>query len=250
MSLIQPDQQVIYCLHGNLQVPDVWSCFQDRLLTHDAMPFTLEKVDLWHSIASSQEAWAGSFCEDVAHRWGGVPQVLMGYSLGGRLALHALVHQPRLWRAAVIIAADPGTRDEQLRISQRDVDRIWAQRFLHEPLDKLFDEWDALPVFGGKHNPIRRDVASFSAQSIAAMFTAYSKGSQACLVDKLKTLAGPQMLYLSGEKDEKYRNAGRVLEREVPFIRHIAVKDAAHRVPWEQPQAFIEAVNSFIHVHG
>src|SRR5262245_20355380 len=60
------------------------------------------------------------------------PRILIGYSLGGRLALHCLTQTPSLWSGGVIISGHPGLGDPQMRQERRETDRKWAQRFISE----------------------------------------------------------------------------------------------------------------------
>src|SRR4051794_21774844 len=50
------------------------------------------------------------------------PRVLLGYSLGGRIALHALLASPQLWSGAVIVSAHPGLTDDQERNDRLQAD--------------------------------------------------------------------------------------------------------------------------------
>ena len=75
--------------------------------------------------------------------------MLLGYSLGGRLALHALLHAPELWAGALVVGADTGLADPKEREARVRWDAAWAERFLNEPWEDVLRDWDAQAVFGG-----------------------------------------------------------------------------------------------------
>ncbi|MCB1093472.1 MAG: hypothetical protein KDL87_18185, partial [Verrucomicrobiae bacterium] len=86
---------MIHALHGNLGQPSDW----DRLGLAD-----LSAADLWEwqerVPGIGLNSFGGAYSQSVG-RWDST-SVVMGYSLGGRLALHALLARPELWKGAVV----------------------------------------------------------------------------------------------------------------------------------------------------
>ena len=56
-------------------------------------------------------------------------RALAGYSMGGRLALHALL-EGGAWDAAILIAPHPGLETGEERAARREADALWASRAL------------------------------------------------------------------------------------------------------------------------
>src|SRR5512141_1235766 len=81
-------------------------------------------------------------------------QTLLGYSLGGRMALHALVGGATYERA-VIVSANLGIEGDDARLSRRRADEHWARRFETQPWEPLMRDWNAQPLFGGHAMPRR-----------------------------------------------------------------------------------------------
>lgn len=228
-------------LHGNLQNPAVWEPFAEELAGK------LEFVDLRNDEATDCGSWAKAFnqktvldCASDENRF------LVGYSLGGRLALHALIENPTIWAGAVIIGAHPGSDNTAQRETWLKNDQNWAKRFLEEPWEPLMREWDALSVFGGIPNPCPRSEADFDRNEIARTFVNFSKGRQDYLTPRLIETDLPPILYLSGDKDSTYTKLGRELAELCSVIEHKAIPGAAHRVPWENPERFVEEVKTFL----
>ncbi|NEP16661.1 MAG: alpha/beta fold hydrolase [Leptolyngbya sp. SIO4C1] len=229
----------LWCLHGNLQTPAVWASLRSQL----TLPLEIVAIDLWQTLAPSCAAWAQQFNRTVAAQAAG-DRVLLGYSLGGRLALQALVLQPRLWNGAIIIAADPGVADAAERAACRQHDRAWGQRFLTEPWAEVLAAWDSQPVFAGRPNPQPR--SQLSRSRVCQAFENYSKGRQADLRPALAQLRQPPILYVTGSADVKYSTIGAELTKTCSVIEHAAIPQAAHRVPWEAPLAFTELITQFL----
>lgn len=239
----------IWCLHGNLQQPNVWHPFENRW-TYQGNAITLQYPNMRPQAGDDCARWASRFCASVAQSVSQTGkaqrQWLLGYSLGGRLALHAALAQPNLWAGIVVAGAHPGIADEKARQQQLVRDSAWAERFSNEPLTALFAEWDTLPVFGGISNPTAREVNNFDREQIADTFTRFSKGRQLYLLPDLALLEQPPILYISGEKDARYTLLGKMLAKRCPVIQHHIIPEAGHRVPWENPAAFVKIIQVFL----
>ncbi|MEZ4605449.1 MAG: alpha/beta fold hydrolase [Deinococcales bacterium] len=235
----------LYALHGNLQLASVWDSFEGRF-SFGAEPVDLVKIDLWRYAKLPKItgfwSWAAYFNQQVLEK---EPQLLMGYSLGGRLALHALLLAPERWRGAVIIAADSGFSLEADKLSRIHHDEVWAKRFLSEDWQQLLKEWDAQGVFGGRANPHERFEADFDRRAIAHYFRIFSKGRQDDLLPALANYQGPPILFISGQEDPKFKAIGERLAQRCSQLRHVSLAQAAHRVPWENPLAFEAVVEAF-----
>lgn len=235
----------IWCLHGNLQKPSVWDRFSSSWST-DASRLQLNAPDIWTFNTSSFGTWTTEFCQHVRNTTSDAPGLLIGYSLGGRLALHAILKDPTLWAGVVVIGAHPGLKTQEERDKQLEWDQSWANRFLNEPWQKLLDTWDSLPVFCGRSSSILRQEATFSRAQIASTFDTFSKGRQTYLTPSIAQLTMPPILFISGEEDQRYTTLGMDLDASCPIVTHKAVAQAGHRVPWENPLGFTNIVQRFI----
>ena len=239
----------IWCIHGNLQLSPAWdetvAGLSACLAKGGVGPVSFEREDLWRERYDSFEHWTSVFLARVRDR-GDRNNWLMGYSLGGRLGLHALLESPSLWQGAVIVAADPGSATADRKKDQLAFDRAWATRFLHEPWGALTEEWDRLPVFGGRQPAKQRVEANYSREAIAGAFVTFSKGVQQDLLPALCVLDAPPLLYVTGEEDARYRALGEQLVTACRVVTHVTIPAACHRVPWENNLAFIRAACQFM----
>lgn len=247
--------QYLWCLHGNLQQPDVWRPFEGQFTTAMSqygaikLPLPLQTENLWQSNLLGFWPWAADFCQKVERTSQGERQYLLGYSQGGRLALHALLTCPSLWRGAIVVGADTGFTTAAERAARLSHDAGWAARFLTEPWKILMDDWDSQSVFGGRSNTAPRREADFRRAKIARVFDVFSKGRQDDLMPLLIATEAdlPPILFISGCNDPKYSQIGAHLAAHLPAVKHAIVNQAAHRVPWENPTDFIEVVQAFLY---
>ena len=234
----------LFCIHGNFQAPSVWKPLAENLKARnvnlDVIPVNIENYSF-----DGFDCWVDDFCNSVQTLAGQEKSFLLGYSLGGRLALHASLQNPNLWKSAILVGADPGLESEEEKRLQLDRDRNWAERLRREPLEKLVDEWDAQSVFCGIGNQAPRNLGEMDPDRLSHQFEVFSKGIQQNLAPKLAELKRPPILFLSGEKDDKYQKIGEELAKSSSIVKAQVVPDAGHRVPWENPESFVRVLIDF-----
>jgi 2-succinyl-6-hydroxy-2,4-cyclohexadiene-1-carboxylate synthase len=224
---------VIWCLHGFLGRPSDW----------DVLGLEHEAPDLHRSAPLPMAAWAAEFNEKTADG-----DVIVGYSLGGRLALHALLEAAdgeRRYAAAIIISAGLGVTGESEREARRGRDEAWARRFESEEWADVLRDWNAQPVFGG-HSVIRGE-GEYDRGNLADALRVWSPGVHAPLRDALRWISVP-VLWVAGGRDEVYAAVAREAVDVLPNGTLWICEEAGHRVPWEQPQQFADRAAQFLGV--
>ena len=234
----------IFCIHGNFQTAKVWQTLEERMKAGFS---DLEMIteDLYAKQFQSFDDWTEDFCGRVEVHANGEKSILLGYSLGGRLALHACLSRPDLWKSAIVVGADPGLESEEEKKLQLHRDRNWAERLKREPLEKLVDEWDAQPVFCGIENQAPRNLGEMDPDRLSQHFEVFSKGLQQNLAPKLAELKNLPILFVSGEKDQKYLVIGKKLAKSSSVINAQVIANAGHRVPWENTESFVQVLIDF-----
>ncbi len=175
--------------------------------------------------------------------------VLMGYSMGGRLALHALIASPEAWKAAIIVSAHPGLGSEDERDRRRELDAEWAARARTLPWNEFLEKWNAQPVFGGTAPPPGAALAEARREAIARGFESWSLGEQGDLGRELPGISCP-VLWVAGERDTRFSALADSAVSRLPRGRKWIVADAGHRVPWEKPAEFRAKVLAFLEECG
>lgn len=164
--------------------------------------------------------------------------VLLGYSMGGRLALRLL--ETQRFRCAIIVSAGLNTPDEDRRLR----DEAWAQRFATDEWSSVMRDWNAQPVFGG--HVIERNESDYDRLELARQLREYSPA--VLPPPRLESIDTP-VLWIAGERDAKYVDIAHTAVRRLPSAELWICPNAGHRLPWEQPELFVSRLRAFLDLH-
>lgn len=167
-------------------------------------------------------------------------RVLVGYSMGGRLALQALIEGAQFDRAVIVSA---GLNLDEGREERRSRDEAWAKRFESDPWDEVMRDWNTQPVFGG--HVVERFEHDYDRRELARQLRESSPGVLEPLGPRLREIDIP-ILWIAGERDRSYVEIGRRAVSLLPNAELWICPNAGHRVPWEQPQAFAVRLREFV----
>jgi 2-succinyl-6-hydroxy-2,4-cyclohexadiene-1-carboxylate synthase len=167
---------------------------------------------------------------------------ILGYSMGGRIALHALLDGARYQRA-VIVSAGLGIEGENERATRRTADEKWASRFEHDDWENVLRDWNAQPLFGGDVR-VRRE-RDYDRHRVVDALGRWSPGVLPPLALRLHEIEIP-VLWIAGERDAKYVAEAQRAVSLLPKAELWICPGAAHRVPWEQPDAFIARLRALL----
>ena len=210
---------------------------------------TCRGVELWRFLECegiSLMDWAAAFNSEVRAA-GESENFLVGYSMGGRLALHALLDDPGLWTKAVIVSAHPGLLDEREKLERMAGDAEWAGLALTSDWSQLLQKWDAQSVLHGKgaEQPDPRMRLVNRRRAIARSFMEWSLGKQEDLRARFSEIACP-LLWLTGERDEKFTALAREAVPLLEHGQHEVMPSVGHRLPWEAADKFAKSAGSFL----
>ena len=177
---------------------------------------------------------------------------VLGYSMGGRVALHLALQAPdRLW-ALVLESASPGIEDAAEREERARSAVALADSIERDGVTAFIDRWQAQPLFTsqsrlpeGVRDELRNQRLGNKAQGLANSLRGMGAGAQASLSSRLQEIGVPVLL-LAGEDDEKYCRLARSMAAALPCARTEIVPDAGHTLHLEQPDAFAGAVLRFL----
>lgn len=161
------------------------------------------------------------------------PTTLVGYSLGGRLALSIACRFPEKVERLVAIGAHPGLDGPDTRLERIAADDALAAKLEREGIDEFFAGWDARPLFARRPKPDRRGL---DARSLAAAMRAFSLGRMPSRWLELSRLRMP-VTWVAGEHDEKFRRLADQAARTCPRGEAFIVDDADHDVVACRPEA-------------
>lgn len=180
------------------------------------------------------------------------PVDLVGYSMGGRLALDFALAYPDRVRRLVIESGSPGLETEEERARRRADDEELAKRLEVEGIESFVDHWEDLPLFESQ-KALPPDVRAGHrvgrlrnhAPSLAAALRGLGAGSLPSHWGALSRCALPTLI-LAGELDTRYVGIGERMQARMPNAQLVVVRGAGHTVHLENPAAWVEAVVGFL----
>lgn len=173
------------------------------------------------------------------------PSVYVGYSMGGRTALHVAIRHPERVRGLVLIGATPGLDSEQDRADRRAADEELAARLLASTLDVFLHDWltqplfSTLPVTAWNLDDRRRN----SSRGLSSSLRLAGTGSQDSLWTRLGEISCPTVL-VTGERDVKFTAiAERMTTLMMATTEHLVIPGLGHAVHLEDPNKVADIVN-------
>ena len=180
---------------------------------------------------------------------------LLGYSLGGRLALRAALDHPARVRRLVLIAAGPGPASPEDVAQRRIADERLAESLEDSGLGPFIARWEAMPVLrpvqpwpSAVEASIRARRLSHDPRGLAACLRFLGQGACPALWDRLAELAVPVLL-VYGQQDPSMQ-AGTEMARRLPHARLVAIPGAGHILHREKPGDLLLALAGFLSREG
>lgn len=249
--------RALICLHGFLGEGSDWEKFAEAFL-ESSLQWQVVMIDLpGHS--DEEADWicpsADEFSQDLrdfvaAEGWG--TAAIAGYSLGGRLGLHAALSFPEVFPVFIGISTTAGIDDEAERARRVESDSALASR-LRSGTDfaGFLREWWHQPVFA---SPARDsgDVENFVTSRqrrnpvrMAECLEIWSSGRMLSQWSGLTDYSGRALL-LSGDADGKYTTIAARMQSVFQNAEQICIAGAGHQLLAEKPQEVADVISAFL----
>lgn len=135
---------------------------------------------------------------------------LVGYSMGGRLALAFAVLAPGRVVRLVLESASPGLRTPDERTARVTADRALADSIERDGVPAFVDRWERLPLFASqdrlpveRREALRKQRLDNRASGLANSLRGMGTGAQPSFWEQLPSLQAPTLL-ITGEEDTKF----------------------------------------------
>ena len=170
---------------------------------------------------------------------------LVGYSMGGRIALHAALGMPDRIGRLVLIGASPGIEDPAQREARRAADEQLAQEIEGSTIEEFARRWAQTPVLAGQASEVlaaaHADRLRNRPAGLAAALRGLGNAALPSLWRRLPEIAIPVALVV-GERDERFRAIASEMAARLPAAQTIVVPGAGHAVHLEVPEAVAAAI--------
>ena len=159
--------------------------------------------------------------------------VIGGLSLGGYMSLAFHVAHPSRVRALVLCDTGPGYRNAEARAGWNAMATRRAEAFESRGLDAL-----------GRSAEVQKSTHR-SADGLALAARHMLPQYDSRIIDSLPGIAVPTLV-LVGEKDEGFIGPADYMAKKIPGAVKAVIPDAGHAANIDQPEAFNQAVGSFL----
>lgn len=190
---------------------------------------------------------------DIAASLPSQPVDVLGYSMGGRVAIRFALDFPHLVKRLVLINCNPGIADTNERSDRRLRDEHLAQILEEDGLGPFVAWWQSNPVLKPA-KPLPRSMA----ESLRCMRLNHepcglanalrllgASNDDNNLWARLPELRMPVLL-VNGAADKRYSGIMTLMAKDIPHAQVSVIADAGHAVHREQPDALVATVRAFL----
>ena len=242
----------VHFFHGFLGVPSMWREIRDLLgaPTADAVVLPGHGPDPWYppdpaDFTTTVDVLAAMFPFQA-------PAVLVGYSMGARLALAFALRHPQLVKSAVLVGVDPGLEDAKARADRTQWEEDWAKRAETTDVASFATAWESQPIFASqkalpeeKQALVRKQRTSHTPNGVAWAMRRLGTGSMPPLWSDLDTTRVPTTI-VSGALDPKFTDISRAICDRSILAKRVVVDGVGHNVALEAPAVLAQLVRERI----
>ena len=222
------------------------------------IPGFMQRGDAWRPVAELlPERYPSALLDHAEHSFEGRmgeiadagADVLVGYSLGGRLALRAALRAPAAYTGVVLVGATAGIEEGPMRVQRVEADEKLASWMEAMPIADIVSLWERQPLFADQSEQLvdaqRPGRLSHEPRSLALLLRTAGQGALDPVWHELHTLEMP-LLAIAGARDEGYTAAAKRIAQVAPNARAAIVEDAGHAAHLQQPQAVADLITEFL----
>lgn len=179
------------------------------------------------------------YLDEVA-REVGEPFELLGYSMGGRLALRYVLERPENVKRLVLVGVTPGIEDDLARKERRESDELLAEGILKEGVDVFIKKWQERGIIktqegivSGIREKMMARRLSNSEMGLANSLRGMGTGVMEPMWERLGEVKCPVRL-VTGEMDSKFTGIAKAMKERMPHAEHEVVEGVGHAAIWER----------------
>ncbi|GAM16425.1 2-succinyl-6-hydroxy-2,4-cyclohexadiene-1-carboxylate synthase [Mesobacillus selenatarsenatis] len=177
---------------------------------------------------------------------------MLGYSMGGRIAITFASMYPERIRKLVLESTTPGLENPADREARVQQDQKLAMKIETEGLEKFISFWESIPLFQSQLNlpkEIREQIRSQRLRNnpvgLSNSLRGMGTGAQPSWWDKLTTFDFETLL-ITGELDDKFCKIAADMASKLPNAKHLSIIDCGHAIHVEEREKFGTIVSEFL----
>ncbi len=165
---------------------------------------------------------------------------LVGYSMGGRIALHVALAMPGRIDRLMLVGASPGIADARERAARHAADERLAREIERSSIEQFARRWAQTPVLSGQPPTVaaaaHADRLRSTPAGLARALRGLGTGALPPLWERLGELSMPVTLIV-GERDAKFTDLAERMSAVIDGAQVAIVPGAGHAVHLERPGA-------------
>ena len=222
------------------------------------IPGFMQRGDAWRPVAELlPERYPSRLLDHAEHSFDGrIREIssasasdLVGYSLGGRLALRAALRSPESFAAVVLVGATAGIEEGPLRVQRAEADEKLASWMEAMRIEDIVSLWERQPLFADQSDALveeqRPGRLSHAPRDLALILRTAGQGVLEPVWHELRTLELP-LLAIAGARDDGYTAAAKRIASVAPNARAAVVENAGHAPQLQRPDAVAELIAEFL----
>jgi 2-succinyl-6-hydroxy-2,4-cyclohexadiene-1-carboxylate synthase len=180
----------------------------------------------------------------ILRKLGAAPAIVVGYSMGARIALRITATEPSVVSGLVLESPSAGIADPDERASRLAADRALADRLEHDGLEAFLRAWEANPLFAGEHrlsqrrrDAIHRARATARVAGLAGSLRGAGQGAMEPLHDRLRAIRAPTLV-IAGGLDPAGAARALAIADSIPTADLLTLTERGHAPHREAPATF------------
>lgn len=222
------------------------------------IPGFMQRGDAWRPVAELlPERYPSRLLDHAEHTFEGRMReildsgasVLVGYSLGGRLALRAALRSRESFSAVVLVGATAGIEEGPLRATRAEADEKLASWMEAMPIEDIVGLWERQPLFADQSDALveeqRPGRLSHDPRQLALILRTAGQGVLDPVWHELRGLELP-LLAIAGARDDGYSAAAKRIASTAPRGQVAIVEEAGHAAHLQQPERVASLIAEFL----
>lgn len=177
---------------------------------------------------------------------------ILGYSMGGRVALSFVNKYPKKIRKLILESSSPGLKTKEERKSRIEHDNQLARFIEEKGIEAFVNYWENIPLFhtqkrlpSSVQNQIRKQRLQNRVIGLVNSLKGMGTGMQPSWWEDLHQVTNETLL-LTGALDQKFCRINKEMAKKLPNVRHEIINNAGHAIHVEQPELFGTIISGFL----
>lgn len=247
-SITNPDEPVFVFLHGFLgSKKDFYKLLNDfpkQYLVLDLLGFGENRTSNVKPEAFDQLNQIRELNQIFVHFK--LRQInLVGYSMGGRIAIAYALHYPDKLQNLVLESTTAGICDVEQRKTRQRHDQQLAKKMLNNGMESFVDQWEKLPLFASQKNQdpdkfffMHQQRVQQNPRNAANSLIKMGTGQQPNYWGQLDQLQNLAVLIVVGSEDAKFVDIGKRMQQRISHSQLKVITGVGHNIHFERPDIF------------